>query len=102
MVNSDASLLNELRASGGGLAAVGGYILCGAFIAELACSAALLATLMYLGFGLARVMSMALDGMPDSRLLQVTILEFAIGLLCFAALVMCKRQRAPLPSATPP
>ena len=92
VINSEASLLNELRASGGGLAAVGGYILYGAFIAELAYSATLLATLMYLGFGFARVLSMALDGMPDPRLLQVTVVEFAIGLLCFAALMMCKRQ----------
>lgn len=94
VIDRDISLLNELRASGGGLAAVALLILAGAFLAELAYFSALLGTMLYWGYGLARVLSITLDGMPDPRLVQIAGLEFGVGLLCFGVFLKCRNRRS--------
>lgn len=93
IIGSNISLINELRASGGGLFAVSLCIMAGAFIAELAYHSALLATIVYFGYGLARLLSIALDGMPHPLLLLVTAMEIIIGLLCLVVLLKCRKQR---------
>ena len=94
-IGADVSLINELRASGGGLAGAGIAIAAGAFSAELAYAAALLGTLTYLGFAAARVLSMAIDGRPDARLLIVLGAEILIGLLCLRAFLKLRKARRP-------
>ena len=93
VVGGSVSLLNEIRASGGGLAAAGIFILAGAFIAELRYAASLLAAMLYLGYAFARALSMTIDGLPDPRLLVVVAAEIAIGLLCLAAFLNHQCQR---------
>ena len=92
-IGHEASLLNELRASGGGLVGAGLVIAAGAFIAELAYAATLLGTLTYFGFGLARVLSMTIDGIPDQRLLLVVVIELAVGSLCLAAFLKLRNAQ---------
>ena len=86
-LGDNINLLNETRASGGALLASSILILCGVFIARLAYTAALISTVLYGGYGLSRLLSMALDGLPDAGLIQVTILELAIGFACLFVLV---------------
>jgi hypothetical protein len=81
------SLLNEIRAPGGALLASGILIMSGAFVDKLAFTAVVISTLLYLSYGLSRVMSIAIDGMPAEGLVQAAVLEIVIGLACIFALV---------------
>lgn len=86
-LGGNVSLLSEVRAPGGALLACGLLIMCGAFVARLRFTAIILSALLYLSYGLSRILSMALDGMPGTNLMQATILELVLGLVCALALV---------------
>ncbi|WP_206057214.1 DUF4345 domain-containing protein [Nitratireductor sp. XY-223] len=85
-LGTNASQLSEIRAQGGALLAGGLLIGSGAFVSRLAFSSALVASLLYLSYGTSRLISMGLDGVPVSGLVQATVLEFVIGLLSLFAL----------------
>lgn len=86
------SLLNEVRAPGSALLASGAVILSGAIWARMTFTAILLSTLLYLSYGLGRVVSMVVDGIPAPGLVVVAALELAIGLIC--VIVWTKAQPA--------
>lgn len=81
-IGGDTSLLNELRAAGGGVLACGLFVLAGAVRAEMAFASAALAMLVYLGNGLGRVYSISVDGPPSEMLMAVAASEIAVGLAC--------------------
>lgn len=86
-LNGDVSLLNEVRASGGALLACGLLITLGAFVVKLTFTSAVISSLLYLSYGLSRMMSMIIDGLPADTLIQAVILELVIGLVCVLALM---------------
>jgi hypothetical protein len=86
-LGQDIGLLNEIRASGGSLLASGLIIMAGVFVAKLTFTSILLATLLYLSYGVSRIFSTVVDGMPVEGLQQAAILEIVIGLFCVFALV---------------
>ena len=86
-LGDNVSLLNEIRASGGALLTTGLLIMSGAFVDKLAFTSVVVATLLYLSYGLSRVMSLAIDGMPVEGIVQAAVLEIVIGLACIFALV---------------
>ena len=69
------NLLNETRSAGAALMVIGLLILSGAFMRQLMFTATLVAMLMYLAYGMARLLSMALDGMPVSGLIVAAMVE---------------------------
>lgn len=73
------SLLNEIRAPGGALLALGLLILAGAFVPAMRMNSTLIATLVYLSYGLSRVLGMVVDGWPDGGLIAAAALELVIG-----------------------
>jgi len=77
----DANLLSEIRAPGGALLASGVLIITGAFIPTLTFTALALSSLMYLSYGVSRMIGMALDGMPGDGLVAACVLEMTIGAL---------------------
>ncbi len=79
VLGSDASLLNEIRASGGLLVGAAGLILAGLVYAELRFVAVLLATVLYLAYGLARLIGFAMDGLPADGLVTATVIELVLG-----------------------
>ncbi len=81
-VMSNISLLNEMKASAGALLASGLIIMAGAFVSKLTFTSSLLAGVLYLSYGLSRILSMVADGMPAEGLQQAAILEIVIGLIC--------------------
>lgn len=85
-LGNDINLINEIKASGGGVLLIGIVILLGAFISRLAFTSTLLATILYLGYGFARMISMMVDGMPSDDFVQIAILEIFIGLVALYAL----------------
>ncbi len=83
MLGNDPSLLSEIRAPGGLLAASALIILTGVFRHNLRSIALMLTVLVYGSFGLSRLVSLSLDGVPSSSLLIATVIELvaaAIGL----------------------
>lgn len=80
-VADNTNLLNEMRGAGGGLLAGGLLIGLGALIKRLLLTSIAVSVVLYLGYGLARVVSMWLDGMPGQSLVIVAALELTIGVL---------------------
>ncbi len=81
------SLLSETRAPGGALLASGILVISGAFLPKLTFTSVLVSALVYLSYGLSRILGMAIDGMPAEGLVQVAVLEIVTGLVCVFALV---------------
>ena len=86
-IEGNISLLNEIRASGGVLLVCGILISLGAFVTKLTFTSTIISTLLYLSYGLSRLLSIVFDGMPVEALVQAAILEIVIGLICVFALV---------------
>jgi len=81
-LGGNISLLNEIRASGGAVLAIGILISLGAFVTKLTFTSAVISILLYLSYGLSRILSMSIDGMPVEELVLVAVLEIIIGLIC--------------------
>ena len=80
ILSNDAGLLNEARGAGGAIVGFGLLILLGAFNRKLSYTSTISAIVLYLGFGVARVISFVLDGNPGETLVQGIIGEFVFGL----------------------
>jgi len=89
----NVSLLNELRAAGAALLATGLLIIAGALVSRMTFTSTLVAALLYLSYGLSRILSMAIDGLPAEGLLQAAALEVVIGLVCVFALARYRFDR---------
>jgi len=81
------SLLNEVRAPGGALLVIGVLIAAGAFVRRLTFTSTLVSVLLYVAYGLSRLLSMAVDGIPAEGLVHAAGVELAIGGLGLFALV---------------
>ncbi|MCR9136650.1 MAG: DUF4345 domain-containing protein [Alphaproteobacteria bacterium] len=90
-LRDDVRLLNEMRAPGGAILVCGLFVIAGAFRARLAFPATMLAFVLYTAFGLSRLVGMAIDGLPGPALVQITILELAVGLVCGLALLRYRK-----------
>lgn len=93
-IGGNVSLLNEIRASGGVLLAAGILILSGAFVASLTFTAVVVASLLYLSYGLSRILSFTIDGMPSEGLVQAAALEIVIGVVCVYVLARYRDKQA--------
>ncbi|MDJ0712386.1 MAG: DUF4345 domain-containing protein [Woeseiaceae bacterium] len=93
VLGDNPNLLSEIRAPGGLLAASGAMILVGAFRVRLRASAVQLTTLVYGSFGLARLVSMALDGMPSNSIVGATVLEFVVASIGLVLLLQTRARK---------
>lgn len=91
-VANQPALLNEMRAEGGAITALGLLALAGAVLASIRDAATLAAACVYLGFGLSRFVAFALDGVPNTTLVAIAGVELLIGVACALALAS---SRAP-------
>lgn len=92
-LGANSSLLNEIRATGGGLLACGILIMSGAFVAKLRFTAIVICMLIYLAYGLSRLLGMAMDGMPTEGLVNAAVLEIIIGLLSVFAFLKYRENK---------
>ena len=81
------SLLSEIRAPGGALLASGILIMLGIFVAKLTFTSTVISTLMFLSYGLSRILSIIIDGTPAQAIVAATVLEIVIGLTGIFALL---------------
>lgn len=86
-LGADASLANELKAPAGALLLAGILMLAGVVRTEFTIPSLATASAIYLSYGLSRVLSMAIDGLPHSGLVSAAQLELVIGAICFVDLV---------------
>ena len=80
-LDPQVELLNEMRATGGSLVAIGALILSGAFWQSLTRTSAIVATVVYVSYGLSRALAIGMDGRPSGTLILVMVLELGIGAL---------------------
>lgn len=93
-VDSNVNLANELKAPAGLLLMAGLLMLIGVFRARFVVPSLATAAAIYLSYGTSRLLSMAMDGVPDSALVTAAIIEIAVGAACFFALVVLRRAPA--------
>lgn len=86
-IGSNVSLTNELKAPAGALLLAGLAMLAGVFKSDFAIPSLVAATAVYLSYGLSRVLSMAIDGVPHSGLVSAAVLEVVIGMVCLLDLI---------------
>ena len=87
------SLLNDIRAPGAALLASGLLILSGAFVSKLTFTSTVVSILMFLSYGIGRIVSIVMDGMPAEGLVKVTVVEMIIGFLGIFALLKYRKRR---------
>ncbi|MFE6286064.1 DUF4345 domain-containing protein [Streptomyces sp. NPDC057877] len=82
----DSSLLSETRAAAGALLATGVLLSFGAFTPRPTFTAATVGAMTYLAYGLSRILSLALDGMPATGIALAGVAELVIGAACVLVL----------------
>ena len=92
-IAGNTDLTNELKAPAGALLVAGLLMVAGAFRTRLTFVSLATATVIYLSYGLSRVLSIGIDGMPHSSLVAAAIFEISIGALCLLALLPELNQR---------
>ena len=97
-LTGEPSLMSEVRAPGGMLLVSGIVVLVGAVWASVSWYGLALSALVYGTFGIARLVSMAFDGMPSDALVAATGVELVLGLLSLAVL-LASGSTAPLRTA---
>lgn len=86
-VGGNATLANELKAPAGALLAAGVLMFAGVFRAEYAALSLTTAVIVYLSYGLSRVTSIAIDGLPHSGMVDAAVVELFIGAVCLLTLL---------------
>ena len=82
ILGPEPSLLSEVRAGGGLLLVCGIVVLIAALRSSLSRQALALSALVFMAYGLARLTSMVVDGMPSTSLVVSTGIELLVGALC--------------------
>lgn len=82
---ANRNLVNELKAPAGMLLVAGLFMLVGVGRTTLTAMSLATATLVYLSYGLSRLLSIAVDGVPHSGLVSATAIELIIGVGCLLA-----------------
>ena len=90
-IGGNVSLANEMKAPAGALLLAGLLVTAGAFRPAYTIVSLATAAGVYLSYGLARLSSMAIDGMPHGGLVSAAVIEVAIGTICLADLLRHRR-----------
>ena len=80
-IEHDPGLMSELAAPGGLLIITGALMLVGAVKLRFASLALVVGAVVYGSYGMGRVVSMTLHGLPSQSLISATIIEFVIALV---------------------
>lgn len=90
-VTGDATLANELKAPAGALLVAGLVMFAGAFRTDFAVVSLTTAAVVYLSYGLSRVTSIAIDGVPHGGMVSAAGLELVIGAVCLVTLLQVRQ-----------
>ena len=81
-LHESISLKSELRAPAGFLLVTGVLLISALWSKSLRSTALLIASLVYLSYGAARLIGIAVDGIPAQGLIEATVIELVAGSLC--------------------
>lgn len=87
-----AGLLSEARGIGGVIVGFGLLILSGAFIRKLSFTSTIAAIVVFLGFGVARLIGYSMDGYPGDVVIQGMVFEFVLGGIAVFALLKYREK----------
>ena len=90
-VGGNATLANELKAPAGALFAAGLLMFAGAFRSEYTAISLTIAVVVYLSYGLSRVTSIVIDGIPHSGMVDAAVIELLIGAVCLLTLTRIRQ-----------
>jgi hypothetical protein len=91
-LGNDVNILNEARAAGGMVLASGIIVMLGAFLPALTFTSTVVSILIFLSFGVARLIGIAIDGMPGEKIIQGIIIEFVFGLVGVFAFIKFRKK----------
>ena len=86
-IDNDVNLLNEVRGTSALMLIGGLIILSGIVFPKMMFTSFVVATLIFIGFAIGRLISMGLDGRPNKLLIQGLIFELVLGGLNIFGLV---------------
>ena len=92
-MGGNATLANELKAPAGALLVAGLLMFAGALRLKFAVISLTTAAIVYLSYGAARVLSIAVDGIPHSGMVSAAGIEIVIGAVCLITLLHEQRTR---------
>ncbi len=101
-LGDNPNLLSELRAPGGLLLSCGVFILLGAARHSLRTMAVQMSVLVYSSFGVARVVSAVLDGIPSAGIVGAALIELTVALVGLVVLWRGVEPRTADHSVPPP
>ena len=81
LIERDAGLMSELTAPSGVLVLTGAFMMLAAFRLRLANTALFVGAIIYGSYGISRVISMALHGIPSESLVTATVIELAVAFM---------------------
>ena len=93
-LSGNATLANELKAPAGALLVAGLVIMTGVFRRAFAIASLATATIVYLSYGISRVTSIVLDGMPHDGMVWAAGIELVIGGACLLSLLNVRSARS--------
>ncbi len=93
-VGGNATLANELKAPAGALLIAGLLMFAGVFRSRFIVASLITATLVYLSYGMGRIVSIAIDGLPHSGMVGAAGIEIVIGAVCLMTLLRVRGTRA--------
>ena len=79
ILSNDVSMLNEVRASGGAIVGIGILIMLGVFVDKLTYTSTVVSFVIFLSYGIARILAVAMDGNPGEKIVQGIIFKFVFG-----------------------
>ncbi|MCW5518082.1 DUF4345 domain-containing protein [Muriicola sp. Z0-33] len=86
-LEKDASLLNEMRGVAAVMLCAGIIIALGTFIGKLTFTSHFVASLIFVGFAIGRLISLKADGKPSKQISQGIIFEIVLGAANVFALI---------------
>ena len=78
-LENDASLLNEMRGVSAVMLSAGIIIALGIFIEKLTFTSQFIASLIFIGFAIGRLISLKIDGKPSKQITQGILFELVLG-----------------------
>lgn len=87
ILSDDPGLLSEMRGPGAVILGCGILIISGVFVSKITFTALVLSTLLYGAYGIARMVSLVVDGTPGTSIIAAMIAEFIIAGASASALI---------------
>tara|TARA_B110000211_G_C14080885_1_gene554452 strand:- start:3221 stop:3622 length:402 start_codon:yes stop_codon:yes gene_type:complete len=92
-LNGQVSLINEARGAAGAIVGFGILIVLGVFIKRLTYTSSIMGPVLYLGYGVARLLSCIIDGYPGEMAMVGMIGEFVVGSIGLFALMKYSEEK---------